>query len=158
MWHETLLVLVTYHITTELATTSMTGGDETLKGELFRAMIRAANIAGEIYLATDPSSNKIVAFTLWFPPGTSLFDSEEQRALGFDDFMNKISPETKAFWENAVRFKVTLRIHYFLNFHLEHTARGGIFNGHNWSQCTLRYCFIHRKLATIIGSAGLSVL
>ncbi|KAJ7284605.1 hypothetical protein C8J57DRAFT_697772 [Mycena rebaudengoi] len=85
----------------ELATTSMTGGDETLKGELFRAMIRAANIAGEIYLATDPSSNKIVAFTLWFPPGTSLFDSEEQRALGFDDFMNKISPETKAFWENA---------------------------------------------------------
>ncbi|KAJ7263745.1 hypothetical protein C8J57DRAFT_1070330, partial [Mycena rebaudengoi] len=85
----------------ELATTSVAGGDEILKGELFRAMIRAANIAGEIYVATDASSNKIVAFTLWFPPGTSLFDSEEQRALGFDEFMNKISPETQAFWENA---------------------------------------------------------
>ncbi|KAJ7454834.1 hypothetical protein FB451DRAFT_656051 [Mycena latifolia] len=77
----------------------MVGGDESLKDSIFRAMILAGELAGEVYLATD-SSNKVVAIAVWFPPGKSLFDSEEQRALGFDDFMKKLSPETKAFWDN----------------------------------------------------------
>ncbi|KAJ6570246.1 hypothetical protein DFH09DRAFT_425251 [Mycena vulgaris] len=79
----------------------MVGGDESLKDPIFRAMILASELAGEIYLATDSTSDKVVAVALWFPPGKSLFDSEEQRALGFDEFMKKLSPETKAFWDTA---------------------------------------------------------
>ncbi|KAJ7116333.1 hypothetical protein C8R44DRAFT_792209 [Mycena epipterygia] len=83
----------------ELASNSMVGGDETLKDPIFRAMIRAAELEGEVYFATD--SSKVVAVAVWFPPGKSLFNSEEQRALGFDDFIKKLTPETKAFWDNV---------------------------------------------------------
>ncbi|KAJ7510317.1 hypothetical protein B0H11DRAFT_1958498 [Mycena galericulata] len=85
----------------ELASNSMVGGDESLKDPIFRAMIRAGELAGEVYLATDNSSGKVVAVAVWFPSGVSLFDSEEQRSLGFDDFMKKLSPDTKAFWDTS---------------------------------------------------------
>lgn len=105
----------------ELASNSMVGGDEKLKDPIFRAMIRAAELEGEVYFATD--SGNVVAVAVWFPPGKSLFDSsvmffnlkpsnmsrrEEQRALGFDDFIKKLTPEIKAFWDNVV--------HFFLSF------------------------------------------
>ncbi|KAJ6577323.1 hypothetical protein B0H19DRAFT_553612 [Mycena capillaripes] len=76
----------------------MVGGDESLKDPIFRAMIRAGELAGEVYFAIDNISNKVVGVAIWFPPGKSL---EEQRALGFDQFMGKLSPETRAFWSNS---------------------------------------------------------
>ncbi|KAJ7914870.1 hypothetical protein B0H13DRAFT_2001438 [Mycena leptocephala] len=85
----------------ELASNSMVGGDESLKDPIFRAMIRAGELAGEVYFATDNDSHKVVGIAVWFPPGKSLFDSEEQRALGFDNFMETLSPETKLFWANS---------------------------------------------------------
>ncbi|KAJ7746594.1 hypothetical protein B0H16DRAFT_1421514 [Mycena metata] len=85
----------------ELASNSMVGGDESLKDPIFRAMIRAGELAGEVYFATDDDTQQVVGVAVWFPPGTSLFESEEQRALGFDEFMTKLSPETSAFWSNA---------------------------------------------------------
>ncbi|KAF7330357.1 N-acetyltransferase domain-containing protein [Mycena venus] len=85
----------------ELASNSMVGGDESLKAAIWRAMIRAGLLDGEVYFATDDSSHKVVGVAVWFPPGKSLFDSEEQRALGFDDFMKKLSPETQEFWANS---------------------------------------------------------
>ncbi|KAJ6570245.1 hypothetical protein DFH09DRAFT_425465 [Mycena vulgaris] len=85
----------------ELATNSMVGGDESLKDPILRTMILAGELAGEVYLATDTTTDRVVALAVWFPPGKSLFDSEEQRALGFDDFMKKLSPDTKAFWDTV---------------------------------------------------------
>ncbi|KAJ7844407.1 hypothetical protein B0H14DRAFT_2776814 [Mycena olivaceomarginata] len=79
----------------------MVGGNESLKALIWRAMIHASLLAGEVYFATDNSSHKVVGVALWFPPGKSLFDSEEQRALGFDDFMQKLTPETQDFWANS---------------------------------------------------------
>lgn len=55
----------------------MVGGDESLKDPIFRAMIRAGELAGEVYLATDNSSGKVVAVAVWFPPGISLFNSSD---------------------------------------------------------------------------------
>ncbi|KAF8207231.1 acyl-CoA N-acyltransferase [Mycena galopus ATCC 62051] len=85
----------------ELASGSMVGGDEHLKALIWRAMIRAGLLAGEVYFAIDNSSHKVVGVAVWFPPGNSLFDSAEQRALGFDDFMQKLSPEAQEFWANS---------------------------------------------------------
>ncbi|KAJ7039530.1 hypothetical protein C8F04DRAFT_1085594 [Mycena alexandri] len=79
----------------------MVGGDESLKDPIFRAMIRAGELAGEVYFATDDNTQQVVGVAVWFPPGKSLFESEGQRGLGFDDFMTKLSPETSAFWSNA---------------------------------------------------------
>jgi hypothetical protein len=53
----------------------MVGGDESLKDPIFRAMIRAGELAGEVYFATDNDSHKVVGIAVWFPPGKSLFDS-----------------------------------------------------------------------------------
>ncbi|KAJ7178753.1 hypothetical protein C8R43DRAFT_974346 [Mycena crocata] len=85
----------------ERATDSMVGGDESLKDPIFRAMIRAGELDGEVYLATESESKQVVGIAMWFPPGKSLFETEEQRALGFDDFIKQLSPETKAFWDNT---------------------------------------------------------
>ncbi|KAJ7650623.1 acyl-CoA N-acyltransferase [Roridomyces roridus] len=85
----------------ELASNSMVGGDESLKDPIFRAMIRAGELAGQVYLATDDDSGKVVAVAVWYPPGTALFNSEEQRALGFDHFYKNLLPDTKAFWDTT---------------------------------------------------------
>ncbi|KAJ7183098.1 hypothetical protein C8R46DRAFT_507365 [Mycena filopes] len=77
------------------------GSDASLKDLIFRAMLRAGELAGQVYFATDDSTQRIVGVAIWFPPGTSLFESEEQKALGFNDFMEKLSPETKAFWRDS---------------------------------------------------------
>ncbi|KAJ6448893.1 hypothetical protein C8R45DRAFT_1114959 [Mycena sanguinolenta] len=84
----------------ELASNSMVGGDEELKTQIWRAMIRAGLLAGEVYFALD-SSHKVLGVAVWFPPGKSLFDSEEQRTLGFDHFMQNLSPETQRFWAES---------------------------------------------------------
>ncbi|KAJ6629286.1 hypothetical protein B0H10DRAFT_1359576 [Mycena sp. CBHHK59/15] len=77
----------------------MVGDDDSLKDPVFRAMIRAGELDGEVYLATEIGSMKVVGVAVWFPPGKSLFATEEQRALGFDEFFEKLSPEIKKFLE-----------------------------------------------------------
>lgn len=56
----------------EAASATMVGGDKKLADPLFRSMIRAGEVAGEIYIVTD-IANKLVAIAVWFPPGTTLF-------------------------------------------------------------------------------------
>ncbi|KAJ7671663.1 hypothetical protein DFH06DRAFT_1366923 [Mycena polygramma] len=86
----------------ELASNSMVGGDNAdLKGQIFRAMMRAGELDGEVYFAINNSSNQVVGVAVWFPPGKLLFDTKEQRALGFDDFMDQLSIETKKFWAES---------------------------------------------------------
>lgn len=53
----------------------MVGGDDTLKPFIFRAMLRAGELSGEIHLVTETNSDKMVAVAIGFPPGKSLFDT-----------------------------------------------------------------------------------
>ncbi|KAG7449681.1 uncharacterized protein BT62DRAFT_600809 [Guyanagaster necrorhizus] len=69
-----------------LVVKGLVGDDKNLMDPLFRPMIRAADLAGTIDLASDVSdSNKIVGTTVWFGPRKSLF-AEQRRT-------KKIRPE-----------------------------------------------------------------
>ncbi|ESK90418.1 hypothetical protein Moror_13666 [Moniliophthora roreri MCA 2997] len=76
----------------DLSMKVMLGGDERLVPELGRAMIRASLLEGHVY-AVKNDSGDIVSFGLWFQPGTGVFGTEAQRALGFNDLFKKFSPE-----------------------------------------------------------------
>ncbi|KAK0454670.1 hypothetical protein EV421DRAFT_1896593 [Armillaria borealis] len=85
-----------------LVARAMVGDDKNLMDPLFRSMIRAADSAGTIDLACDVSdSDKIVGMAVWFGPGKSLFADAEQRELGLNEFMDKLSPETRQWWEKT---------------------------------------------------------
>lgn len=64
-------------------------------------MIRASALEGEIYVVKDPESKVIVSSGFWFPPRRELFGTEDQRALGFNDFFSKLSPESQYWWQNT---------------------------------------------------------
>ncbi|KAH9932600.1 uncharacterized protein B0H18DRAFT_1115831 [Fomitopsis serialis] len=74
---------------TNTATISLVGGDVSLLGAMVRSMIKAALVAGgEYYPALDENdSDELTGYALWLPPGRDLFDTPEQRDLGFNDFM-----------------------------------------------------------------------
>ena len=57
----------------DIASKIMTGDNSELEDPLFRGMLRAGHLAGEIYAAKD-SNGKILSFALWFIPGQSLWD------------------------------------------------------------------------------------
>ncbi|EPQ52571.1 hypothetical protein GLOTRDRAFT_46618, partial [Gloeophyllum trabeum ATCC 11539] len=80
---------------------ALVGGDWSLHSPLFRAMIRASALEGEIYVVKDPESKVIVSSGFWFPPRRELFGTEDQRALGFNDFFSKLSPESQYWWQNT---------------------------------------------------------
>ncbi|EEB92643.1 hypothetical protein MPER_08816 [Moniliophthora perniciosa FA553] len=74
----------------------MLGGNWSLSADLGRAMLRATLLEGHVYAVKD-ENDKVVAFGSWFAPGVGLFSSPEQRALGFDEFFQKLDPETQ-YW------------------------------------------------------------
>ncbi|KAL0562803.1 hypothetical protein V5O48_019275, partial [Marasmius crinis-equi] len=74
------------------------GGDWSLLADHGRAMIRAALSEGIVYAVKH--GNDIVAFGLWFEPGKAVFSSAAQRALGFDDFFEKLNPEVQFWYQN----------------------------------------------------------
>ncbi|KAF8996019.1 hypothetical protein BDQ17DRAFT_1310651, partial [Cyathus striatus] len=76
----------------------MTGGNKDLQRPLIKAMVHATALDGEIHIVS--ADNRIVSYCFWFPPGKDLFETEEQRALGYNDFFNKLSPEAQDWWTN----------------------------------------------------------
>jgi hypothetical protein len=96
----------------------MTGGNKSLEGPLFRAMIRACQLAGKVYTATVIDTGAIAGLALWFPPGKVLWQksvaiiagyttslivrSDAQRNLGFNQFLESLSPKTREWWNNTV--------------------------------------------------------
>lgn len=52
----------------------MTGGDLTLIGHMVRAMICAATLGGEIYVATE-HPGEVVGYAVWMPPGQELLST-----------------------------------------------------------------------------------
>jgi hypothetical protein len=99
---------------------AMTGGNKSLVGPLFRAMIRACQLAGRVYIATVIDTGSIAGLALWFPPGKVLWQksvaitagyvynfvhtvtSDAQRNLGFNQFLESLSPKTREWWINTV--------------------------------------------------------
>lgn len=79
----------------------MTGGNKSLEGPLFRAMIRACQLAGRVYTATVINTGAIAGLALWFPPGTALWQNDAQRNLGFNQFLESLSLQTREWWNNT---------------------------------------------------------
>ncbi|KAI0316433.1 hypothetical protein OF83DRAFT_1126912 [Amylostereum chailletii] len=79
------------------AASAMFGGDDSLSEEFFTAMIRATLLEGEVYVVEDEEA-KTATLALWFRAPNRMFGSEAQRARGFNDFYEKLSPETKDWW------------------------------------------------------------
>ncbi|KAG1740772.1 uncharacterized protein EDB91DRAFT_1010252, partial [Suillus paluster] len=65
---------------------------------LFWAVIRACLSAGEVYIATVIDTSAIAGITIWFPPGKAFWNSDAQKVLGFNQFLESLSPETKEWW------------------------------------------------------------
>ncbi|KAK0226225.1 hypothetical protein IW262DRAFT_752104 [Armillaria fumosa] len=85
-----------------LVARAMVGDDKNLMDPLFRSMIRAADLAGTIDLACDASDlDKIVGMAVWFGPRKALFADAEQRELGLNEFMDKLSSETRQWWQKT---------------------------------------------------------
>ncbi|KZT23823.1 hypothetical protein NEOLEDRAFT_1135981 [Neolentinus lepideus HHB14362 ss-1] len=80
---------------------AMVGGDWSLHPILLRAMLRAGALEDVIYVVMNKHTEEIVTVSLWFPPGRQLFSTDDQKALGFNDFMTKISPEAKKWWSTT---------------------------------------------------------
>ncbi|KAF9480764.1 hypothetical protein BDN70DRAFT_594765 [Pholiota conissans] len=79
------------------ATPAMTGGNRELEGPLFKAMLRAGGLAGHLYVLEN-ELREVLSIALWFGPGTVMFDTEEQRSLGFNDFMARLDDKTRNWW------------------------------------------------------------
>ncbi|TFK51043.1 hypothetical protein OE88DRAFT_1735760 [Heliocybe sulcata] len=79
----------------------MLGGRWDLHKELVRAMTRGVLLGGNVYVVRDRGSRRIVSVGFWLEPGQSIFGSEEQRALGFNTFFRKLSPDAQYWWNNT---------------------------------------------------------
>jgi len=79
----------------DIAHKAMLGGDWSLQPDFCRAITRATALEGELYVVK--AGNEIVSTASWFGPDSYLFKTQEQRALGYDDVFEKLSPEAK-YW------------------------------------------------------------
>lgn len=51
---------------------AMTGGDRTLRAQLFRAQFGAVLVAGALYIVTPRDAETVLAVAIWFGPGTTM--------------------------------------------------------------------------------------
>ncbi|KAA1474026.1 hypothetical protein DENSPDRAFT_840566 [Dentipellis sp. KUC8613] len=75
----------------------LTGDNSDLVDPLFRSIVRAGELCGAIYLATNKSGS-VLAVGLWFGPGQELWSTVEQRELGFNDLFARLSLDTQKWW------------------------------------------------------------
>ncbi|KIP09660.1 hypothetical protein PHLGIDRAFT_307417 [Phlebiopsis gigantea 11061_1 CR5-6] len=90
----------------ETAVRAMSGGDAALAHLLFASMLRTAREGGTLHLVTR--DGEVLAVGLWFGPGRKMFATEEQRRLGFDVFMARLSPAMQGWWKNEYGKDVAL--------------------------------------------------
>uniref|UniRef100_A0A8H7Y4C3 N-acetyltransferase domain-containing protein n=1 Tax=Psilocybe cubensis TaxID=181762 RepID=A0A8H7Y4C3_PSICU len=84
---------------------SLSGGDKSLMKLQALAMLRAGILAGEYYTATN-KDGKLIGYTLWMPPGREIFSTEEERQLGFNEFMARLPDQGKEY------FRTTFLAHF----------------------------------------------
>ncbi|KAF5368093.1 hypothetical protein D9758_004418 [Tetrapyrgos nigripes] len=102
-----LAALMKEEYTGQFAVLILVGGDWSLAEEFWTALTRAVLLEGHLY-AIKNEEGKIVSAGHWFPPGQGLFKTDVQRALGFNAFFKKLSPEfqewyTKTYPETVAR-------------------------------------------------------
>ncbi|KAJ7576980.1 hypothetical protein C8J56DRAFT_1061693 [Mycena floridula] len=78
---------------------AMTGGDPLVGPPLVRAMIKAASLEGFILVATSEGSEAFESMAIGFPPGVTMYGSEAQRSVGWNQFWESLSPERQAWWK-----------------------------------------------------------
>ncbi|EMD31799.1 hypothetical protein CERSUDRAFT_119368 [Gelatoporia subvermispora B] len=84
------------------ATHALTTGKPELIDGMARASIRPiALVAGEMYTAVD-ENDALIGFTLWLPPGSNIWTTEEQRQMGLDQFLETLSPEGQEYYTNVL--------------------------------------------------------
>ncbi|PPQ82840.1 hypothetical protein CVT25_009215 [Psilocybe cyanescens] len=81
----------------------MLGGDLSRSYEYWSSIFRATLLEGELWVVTVDNEGKeeIVSCAVWYAPGRALFATEAQRALGYDDYVNGCSRETKNWLEKT---------------------------------------------------------
>ncbi|EMD34590.1 hypothetical protein CERSUDRAFT_116760 [Gelatoporia subvermispora B] len=82
----------------DIATICLAGGDVALVAPMIRSLLRAGREFGEFYVATDEKEN-IIGFALYAPPGQAAYSTEEQRAMGFNDFWAQVSDVGKEYYK-----------------------------------------------------------
>ncbi|KAF4599092.1 hypothetical protein EYR40_006181 [Pleurotus pulmonarius] len=86
----------------DITLSSMTGRNVNLEALLLRSMVRAAALEGTIYVVTDVY-NTILRDRIDADPIRLIrFVSEAQRALGWDEFFQKISEEARDWWTTQI--------------------------------------------------------
>lgn len=80
----------------DAALLSFCGGNLSLAPIQIGAKLRAGVLVGEFYTATDHSES-LLGYSLMMLPGTDFSNTEEQRQLGFYDFMRQLSKEGKEY-------------------------------------------------------------
>jgi len=83
---------------TNLGAVSLAGGDVSLMKFEALALLRAGVHSGEYYEATN-KEGELIGYTMWMPPGQEMFSTEDQRRLGFYEFMSKLSNEAENYFK-----------------------------------------------------------
>lgn len=86
---------------TSPAMPSLCGGDLSLADLMAHGELRAGALAGEIFAAFN-EKEEMVGYALTMPPGRQLYDSEEQRELGHNEFLEKLSEEGKEYYRTSM--------------------------------------------------------
>ncbi|KAF9460511.1 hypothetical protein BDZ94DRAFT_1197671 [Collybia nuda] len=83
----------------DLLTRFLVGGDTSLLRSKFEANVRAAVIGGTIYVAaTSSNAEDIIGASIWFGPGQGSLMTKEQRAAGWDQFLETAPEELQQWW------------------------------------------------------------
>ncbi|KDR85991.1 hypothetical protein GALMADRAFT_397715 [Galerina marginata CBS 339.88] len=85
---------------TNLGAVSLAGGDVSLMKFEALALLRAGVHSGEYYEASN-EEGELIGYTMWMPPGQEMFSTEDQKRLGFYEFMSKLSSEAENYFKTT---------------------------------------------------------
>ncbi|KAF8998413.1 hypothetical protein BDQ17DRAFT_1411096 [Cyathus striatus] len=87
---------------THIPTDACTGGVPQLKCDFFNLSVRAGALEGLILVLKEGERDeRFVAAAVSFGPGVLFMSSEEQRALGYENFFESLSESTKTWWNET---------------------------------------------------------
>ncbi|CAK5273817.1 unnamed protein product, partial [Mycena citricolor] len=93
------VLLAAFNSLNDVFSHSLTGGNRDLDFDINVAPVRAALIAGQVWVAGfDAAVSDICAVALWFGPGAEYLATEEQREAGWNQLQAKFTPELKQWW------------------------------------------------------------
>ncbi|KAI0078576.1 hypothetical protein K474DRAFT_1660152 [Panus rudis PR-1116 ss-1] len=82
------------------AALALSGGDPELIEMMVRLVVRACVLEGNYYAATN-EKGEILGYSAVMPKGKELFATEEQRNLGLNEYMSRLSEEAKEYYKKV---------------------------------------------------------